>query len=94
MTDTPHKPLWPKIVATVVLLPVLYVASFGPACWSVSRARFGVGMVDFIYQPMLRVTWQRGRFRRALQWYVTVGAADDTTVVYGPDSGRYRLYLP
>lgn len=29
--DTARKPLWPKIVATVVLLPALYVASYGPA---------------------------------------------------------------
>ena len=27
------KPVWPWIVTCVVMLPVSYVLSFGPACW-------------------------------------------------------------
>ncbi len=29
--------LWPWIVTLLIGLPVLYVASFGPACWILSR---------------------------------------------------------
>lgn len=36
--DTPRKLLWPKIVATVVLLPVLSLPSAGP--WLYFRVRF------------------------------------------------------
>jgi len=36
MTDD-HKPLWPWIAALLIGLPVLYVASFGPACWLADR---------------------------------------------------------
>lgn len=32
-----RKPYWPWIAALLIGLPVVYVASFGPACWIVSR---------------------------------------------------------
>src|SRR6188768_2856710 len=31
------RPLWPLLTAALIGLPVLYVASFGPACWLHSR---------------------------------------------------------
>ena len=37
MSDDSSKPLWPWIVVLLVGLPVLYVASFGPACWWVAK---------------------------------------------------------
>ncbi len=37
MSDDRKKSVWPWIVALVIGLPVLYVASFGPACWLTSR---------------------------------------------------------
>src|SRR5262245_37953381 len=33
MTSDRKKPFWPWIVGLLLGLPVLYVASFGPACW-------------------------------------------------------------
>jgi hypothetical protein len=36
MSDDRKKPPWPWI-AVLVGLPVLYVASFGPACWLTAR---------------------------------------------------------
>jgi hypothetical protein len=36
MDDDRKKPLWPWIAALLIGLPVLYVASFGPACWLTS----------------------------------------------------------
>ena len=32
-----RRPLWPILTAALIGLPVLYVASFGPACWLASR---------------------------------------------------------
>jgi hypothetical protein len=33
MTSDRKQPIWPWIAALLIGLPVLYVASFGPACW-------------------------------------------------------------
>ncbi|HEY2251160.1 MAG TPA: hypothetical protein VGH74_08875, partial [Planctomycetaceae bacterium] len=42
---------WAKwTLATVVGFPVLYVASFGPACWISSRTETGAGIVAIAYQ--------------------------------------------
>ncbi len=37
MSEDRKKPLWPWIAAVLIGLPVLYVASFGPACWLAAR---------------------------------------------------------
>src|SRR5262245_56952687 len=37
MSDDRKKALWPSIMALLIGLPVLYVASFGPACWYASH---------------------------------------------------------
>jgi hypothetical protein len=49
--------VWPWIVALLIGLPVLYVASFGPACWFACET--GVAYRDvkpsrglFIYWPL------------------------------------------
>lgn len=39
-----------------LLLPVLYVASFGPACWIASRVDDG-SFVAAAYQPLMRLWW-------------------------------------
>jgi hypothetical protein len=76
--NTPRKPLWPKIVATVVVaLPVLYVASFGPACWFSSRSRRATREVSFIYRPMTFALSNNfsGPLDSTLRWYAKIGAA-------------------
>ena len=40
------KSVWPWIAGLLVGLPVLYVASFGPACWLTSRLDRGAGRVS------------------------------------------------
>src|SRR5262245_19380213 len=64
---------WPRVVALLIGLPVLYVASFGPACWDVmrtnshlaqpiGRCRFGFDQphprFDAVYWP---IGWCAGR---------------------------------
>lgn len=53
MTD--RKPLWPFLTATLVGVPVLYVASFGPACWAVDRGFVQSYFVGPVYAPLARV---------------------------------------
>lgn len=45
----------------VVLLPVLYVASFGPACWMTSYVGADGAVVNRIYRPLMRARWGPGR---------------------------------
>jgi hypothetical protein len=75
-----RKPIvWPWI-AGAVLLPVLYVASFGPACWlASSQAWMPRKAVATCYQPLIRscangpnllseaVNWWTHRFS-ATEW--------------------------
>lgn len=44
-------------MAMGILLPVLYLASFGPAAWISSRLNFGARLVPIVYGPILRVTF-------------------------------------
>jgi len=54
MTDDRKKPLWPWIVALVVGLPVLYVASFGPACWLTGWCELNGDWLLAAYAPIIR----------------------------------------
>lgn len=69
--DEKRKPLWPKIVATVVaLLPMLYVASLGPACWWVGDDLGRAGSVEFFYDPLFTAMVNCGaRAIDMLKWY-------------------------
>src|SRR5262249_46398366 len=73
-------PVW----ICVALLPALYVASFGPACWLTAtsvpgRAGLTRGMIVF---------WPLGRlasldcppYTTALIWWMTIGAPPDSLV--------------
>jgi hypothetical protein len=90
---------WPWIVATVIAVPVLYVASFGPACWASSRCSepngFGVAAVEFVYQPLLRATTGDNElirdnlrsytmFGAAPNWYVRGACFSDDSYWQGP----------
>lgn len=48
-----RRPFWPLLIAVLVGLPVLYVASFGPACWILSRLGNGKGVAAVVYGPLL-----------------------------------------
>ncbi len=69
-----RKPLWPWTVALLIGLAVLYVASFGPACWITSRTAAGASEVTAIYAPLTRGLARQNRISDALNWYATVGA--------------------
>ena len=47
--------------AVLVLLPALYVASFGPVCWITSRTGIGAPIVGHVYGPILATPWPAAR---------------------------------
>jgi hypothetical protein len=47
---------WAKWTLTALIsVPVLYVASIGPACWISSRADCGARVMTIVYQPLLKM---------------------------------------
>ena len=50
-----RRPVWPWIAALLIGLPVLYVASFGPACWAADLAGSGDAYVTILYRPVFRL---------------------------------------
>jgi hypothetical protein len=63
----------------IALLPVLYVASFGPACWISSRMNSGNWMnftaLPTVYRPLLLPMFYHRRIAIAVDWYAGLGAA-------------------
>jgi len=57
MSDERRKPLLPWIAALLIGLPVLYVASFGPACWYATSNAVMVPTVARFYWPLTRCAW-------------------------------------
>jgi hypothetical protein len=49
----PSVAFWATVVA--VCLPLIYVLSFGPACWISSRLDRGAMGVNCVYQPLMRL---------------------------------------
>ena len=74
--DNERKPLWPWIMALLVALPVLYVLSFGPACWLNERGFLGMNAVSSVYSPVL-ATAENGRLPKIIEWYARLGAKPD-----------------
>src|SRR5262245_32695841 len=61
---------WAKrTLAVTLILPVLYVASFGPACWLVRRNQVDMTKAARIYRPLVRTACSTSIFARPLRWY-------------------------
>jgi hypothetical protein len=66
------------IAALLVALPVLYVASFGPACWMTSQmqgwSKLQPHRAMIVYFPLGAVATKRDTvFGRCLGWWMTLG---------------------
>ena len=73
MSEERKTPFWPWIVALLIGLPILYVASFGPACWLTNRSAIPRGPVAILYGPLVdRGIENRSGIERFLLWYGTV----------------------
>jgi hypothetical protein len=82
----PGVAFWAIVVVVVVLL---YVASFGPACWITSRLDRGADLVPVVYRPL---TWAMSpdsetTFNRVSMWYAKIGAPENWVwgAVWDPD---------
>src|SRR5262245_3260594 len=96
--DKPRR-LRPWIVAALIGLPVLYVGSFGPACW-LSAYPFGgcEGPLSSTPRKMI-VYWPLGRFadesnaiHRGLQWWATLGMRDNHFIWVPSDQDRQTFH--
>ena len=68
---------WAKrLLAAALVAPVLYVASFGPACWITSRLDVRGQTIPRIYTPVVRM-WHRGPplLVRTIDRYAELGSA-------------------
>jgi hypothetical protein len=76
---------WAKWTAVgLIAVPVLYVLSFGPACWMTSQVYIGGEQIRWnrtliIYIPLARMILENpppdSRFGRLLCWWMTLGVS-------------------
>jgi hypothetical protein len=93
MSDDRKTPLWPWLVALLIGLPVLYIASIGPACWICAHTDSGKHVVGTIYSPMIALFWHdSSSLRRVVRWYATIGCGSRELVLPAP-GGQGRLHL-
>jgi hypothetical protein len=97
----PSAAFWTTVV--VILLPLLYVLSFGPACWITSRTERGGALMPVIYRP---ITWRLSGpqpVRDAIHWYASIGAAPywrwqniyyDVWQIDKPDDWKWDRHSP
>jgi hypothetical protein len=85
MSDDRKNPLWPWIVSLLLALPVLYVASFGPACWWLSNS--ALDDMDFEHGSIIRSLLVRNLFPRAPRIYWPLG----WLALNGPEPVRQSL---
>ena len=87
MTSDRKKPglaFWATVAVVVVLL---YVASFGPACWITSQLNRGARLIPVVYRPL---TWAMsvGSIHRISRWYAKLGAPDDWELGFAYDAAN------
>jgi hypothetical protein len=92
-----RRPLWPWIAALLIGLPVLYVLSFGPACWVASRNRAALLSLNSVYLP-IGWTLEHGPqvVSNSLEFYVRMGMPPHSAILlqYGPFPLGYLVTSP
>jgi hypothetical protein len=108
MSDDRKKPLWTWIVALVIGLPVLYVASFGPACWWLSskcstppfsdaqEASVLYLPIGWIYDCSVEGSPEGSWLTTAIGWYATlfISGEDGVLVPSGPAGKSVFVFNP
>lgn len=71
----PDVAFWATVVA---LLPLLHVASFGPACWLADRHAISDKWVSAAFSSFLSIAFKReGAPSAILNWWADIGARRD-----------------
>jgi hypothetical protein len=76
MSEPQKKPVWMWVVTVAIALPVLYVASFGPACWISQRTGAGGRILGVVYLPIGMAYWFT-RLCEPIEAYASFGTADN-----------------
>jgi len=82
---------WPLIAALLVGLPVLYVASFGPACWLLGKGWIGPNLVVGVYEPIRYGAELSQSFGNLMDQYMAIGLPAGTTMTIS--DGRLRISI-
>jgi hypothetical protein len=88
-----QRPIWPWIVTALVGLPVLYVVSFGPACWICERLEKGTRAVSVAYRPVI---WAGNRLPLGpgvMSRYAQLGARPQSTPDFRDDELAWWEYI-
>jgi hypothetical protein len=82
-----------SVVALNVLLPVLYIASFGPACWINLRTGRGGRDIGAFYRPIGWLYAYGGdAIGEVIGTWANLGTGDDYQLFYGlADDGPFWL---
>ncbi len=95
MSDERKRPIWPWIVALLIGLPMLYVASFGPACWLADRDVVDFTSVLRAYPLLYRSIWQKDEnfWSQGLSCYAKSGMSSRTDLEIEMKLHRAQLAL-
>jgi len=89
----PSVALW-ITVALLVVVPVLYIASFGPACWISERNGIGERAVSKVFWPIVWVAETNPRATKVVLWYASLGvtSGDSPFIVRNEIHWKKRVY--
>ncbi len=94
MSDDRKRHRWAWIVALLIELPVLYVASFGPACWWLATTPPGgrTAVAPRVYWPLGRLAGTQRWLGDAIFWYGTRGWRNRLAVPTSWDGTQQFVY--
>src|SRR5258708_454712 len=94
------KRLWPWVVAVLIGMPVLYVASFGPVCWltqasskSIESGAVRPPRAPHLYWPIGWIGMKSNVGRKAVIRYVEIGLSADSQSLIPVDAGDTYLVV-
>jgi hypothetical protein len=90
-----HRSVWPWVIALLIGLPMLYIASFGPACWLADHKVVSAGGVFRVFRPLIWITARcPGRVSDAFIAYSEICKPDSNYVSTGRAMILYELFWP
>jgi len=82
MSEERKRAVCPWIAALLIGLPVLYVSSFGPACWMASYRIVPPRATAVIYRPILSIWWHGSpRQMAVVEWYARLGQKEHVNIL-------------
>jgi hypothetical protein len=85
MSDEPKKSVGPWVTVVLVGLPLLYVLSFGPACWIDERLDTRTSWVSVIYRPIIGLANRSSFTADMMARLATFGARPGSTADFTND---------